>query len=93
MYLVPRGTQVHVRVTGSPLWVSYTTTKDCHFYSRATIRNGGFWVFEKDGWEMRVVPRSVVEKKQPKSRQNYDTFNKCILGRNGRGANRRRNRR
>lgn len=93
MYLVPAGTQVHVRVTGSPLWVEYVTTRDCHFYSRTSVSNGGFWVLEKDGWEMRVLPSRVIHRPMKKKKNNYDTFNKCILGRNGRGASRRRNRR
>lgn len=95
MFTVLEDTKVEIRRVGTSDWKKYTTRRTCRFDTYEPTDNGGKWLFRQDGWEMKVCPALIVRKKKKTTRYPYPqgTFNKCILGRNGRGSRRRRNRR
>lgn len=63
--------------------------------------SNGWVIVSRSGWEFMVLRKHLNGGWVEKSRQlresfssiQYGTFNKCALGRNGKGANRRRNQR
>jgi hypothetical protein len=93
LFRIKAGTRCRVRKKGETDWRDYRTTKGLAFATHGVTANGGLWTFEQGGWELAVSPRLVKGRgPQPAPpQQQYTTFNKSILGRNGRGANRRRN--
>lgn len=93
-FVIPVGTSCRVRKRGGGDCVSHVTTRPLTFDTHGVASNGGLWTFVVDGeWDLHVSPRFVIgrDEKQDRTRQQYGTFNKSILGRNGRGASRRRN--
>ncbi len=96
MFTIPKGTKCHVYKKASGTgWQPFVTTKELTFLSHGVTDNGGRWVFDNgDGWVLKV-PSCHVVGREAKAETDADrgTFNRCILGRNGKGANRRRNRR
>lgn len=87
-FVVPAGVRCHVRRVGSAEWRPHVTKREAGFESHGVADNGGRWTFKKDGWELKLASSLVIgrEPKSPKAQQQ-----KGILGRRGKGANRRRN--
>lgn len=97
-YEVRAGTACRVRRVGGRRWRDHKTTKALTFDKYTPADNGGAWVFVRAGWELKVPPcyvRRLDPKPPPPARQSvgFGTFNRCVLGRNGRGASRRKNQR
>ncbi len=58
-FLVPKGTFVHVRRSGTYSWSGYTTRTENIFGYAKPNRSGDHWKFEKDGWQMTVKMQYV----------------------------------
>lgn len=99
-YVIQPGVKCLVRRDGEE-WVNYRTTKRLEFTRYTPTDNGGRWLFREGEWQIKVASSQVQGRgpaqKRPTDATNSDpgvgTFNKCILGKNGRGASRRRARR
>jgi hypothetical protein len=60
-YIVKAGTPAEVRKAGTLDWKPYTTARTQTFAKLAgTSPGAAFWMFEKDGWELRVRPVLVT---------------------------------
>jgi hypothetical protein len=85
VFRITRGTPGLVRKAGGK-WKPYRATKSQVFAS-AIPHRGGYLTFDLGGWQFMALRKHV---EGDDLRPGVGTFNKCILGRNGRGANRRR---
>src|ERR1700730_14079204 len=100
MYFVSQGTPGFVS-KGTGRWQPFKATKDLCF-KEAVPHKTSYLVFVSGPWEFMVLTahtnggfaKMEDERRRIKeafAREPYGTFNRSILGRNGRGANRRRN--
>ncbi len=86
--LVRKGTPGLVRKVGGK-WRPFKATKNTTFIAgEYRPHSGGYLIFSRKGWEFMVLERHLTQQKGGPTR--YGTFNRSILGRNGKGANRRR---
>lgn len=99
-FVIHPGVKCLVR-QGEGEWVPHRTTKRLEFDRYTVADNGGRWLFRQGEWQIKVAS-SQVDGRGPKQKRAADatnsspgvgTFNKSILGRNGKGASRRRARR
>jgi hypothetical protein len=90
---IPEGTPGQVRKAGGE-WRPHNATKD-HRFATAIRHDGGYLVFVLGDWQFKVLGRLVLGGHQRPVTVGHDypksgTFNRCILGPNGRGVSRRR---
>jgi hypothetical protein len=93
-----QGTPGFVRRIGSDeKWRQFKATTTSPVRPNEMRKSGkdGWVILRRAGWEFMVLQKHLEEgyPLKEKSRETYQhshTFNRCILGRNGRGANRRR---
>lgn len=93
MFRISKGTPGLVRQIGGK-WRPHKATKDSTF-DTAVRHLGAYLIFTRQRHEFMVLEKHVNGgfREQVRERQElpkYGTFNRCILGRNGRGASRRR---
>lgn len=93
MFHIAKGTPELVRKAGEK-WRPHKATRDSLF-SSAVPHRGGYLIFARGGYEFMVLSKHVNGgfREHVRSRNEYPkrgTFNRCILGRNGFGASRRR---
>jgi hypothetical protein len=88
------GTPGFVRRAGETKWKEHRATMDSEVSRcEVSIHKPNYSIVTKHGWEFMVLTRFLEEGWPIKKDDRYGnrcTFNKCILGRNGRGASRRR---
>jgi hypothetical protein len=87
VFHVRKGTPGLVRRLGGK-WRPHRATKDLAFPT-ARRHKGGHLIFARGDWEFMVLARHA-DGGTGQPYQYARTFNRCILGRNGRGASRRR---
>jgi hypothetical protein len=99
VYCIHKGTPGLLRQGRGP-WRPHKATRDRTFAEAdARPHRGGYVVFALAGYEFMLLEKHAREGYRPRERgksptgrhQQFSTFNKCILGHNGRGATRRRN--
>lgn len=92
MFRIAKDTPGLVRKAGGK-WHPHKATKDLVFET-ARPHKGGYLVFSRGSWEFMVLDRHARGGYQAPPAANklngFGTFNRCVLGRNGRGASRRR---
>lgn len=95
LYKTPARTKCKILSPGSKEWVDHVTKEEHVFVERKIEDNGGKWAFESRGWKIKVYPPLVIRiggehRKFKKPKPQIGTFNRSVLGKNGRGASRRR---
>lgn len=98
-FTVRSGVRCQVKKVGEEDWREHRTTKVLEFDRGELVDNGGRFLFVDKGWKLRVARCFVTAKGWTKPTDatsgspGVGTFNKSILGKNGRGSSRRRRRR
>lgn len=70
-FKVPKGTACKVRKIGASDWTANRTREENEFESFRLADGGMSWIFERDGWELKVpasvmMPRKLAPADQPR---------------------------
>lgn len=93
-FFVRPGKPCEIRKREQTEWTPYRTTKRLTFQKAQVWAPTGQTIFATGEWELRIAGEHVMTLETNPQRLDklprYSTFNKGIMGRNGKGANRRR---
>lgn len=90
MYRVDKGTMGLVKKAGGK-WFVYRAKKALEFTEAESSPEGDFVRFTREGWEFAVpFSKAVLVLAHGEERKTFGKFNRCILGKRGKGYNQRR---
>lgn len=92
MFRLEKGIAGQVRRRGES-WKPFTTTREQTFPDKDVFEYDMLAILSKGEWEFRVLRKLIVHVLQHNNpveyTSRYGTFNRSVLGRNGKGASKR----